>query len=78
MLELLTEKFSKAIGRIRDTRKLTEKQVNDILRDIRMALIEADVDYEVVKSFLKRVRERALREDLTKSASPQDSFLLTI
>ncbi len=78
MLELLTEKFSKAIGRIRDTRKLTEKQVNDILRDIRMALIEADVDYEVVKNFLKRVRERALKEDLTKSASPQDSFLLTI
>lgn len=78
MLEALTEKFSKAIGRIRDTRKLTEKQINDILRDIRIALIEADVDYEVVKSFLKRVRERALKEDLTKKLSPQDSFLITI
>ncbi|MFN3870814.1 MAG: signal recognition particle protein [Aquificaceae bacterium] len=78
MLELLTEKFSKAIGRIKDTRKLTEKQVNDLLRDIRAALIEADVDYDVVKSFIKRVRERALKEDLSKSPSPQDSLLLTI
>ncbi|MFN7065481.1 MAG: signal recognition particle receptor subunit alpha, partial [Aquificaceae bacterium] len=78
MLELLTEKFSKALGRIRDTRKLTEKQVNDILRDIRTALIEADVDYDVVKGFIKRVRERALKEDLSKSPSPQDSLLLTI
>ncbi len=78
MLELLTEKFGKALGRIKDTRKLTEKQVNDILRDVRTALIEADVDYEVVKGFIKRVRERALNEDLTKSPSPQDSFMLTI
>ncbi len=78
MLELLTEKFSKALGRVKDTRKLTEKQVNDVLREVRAALIEADVDYEVVKSFLKKVRERALTEDLTKSPSPQDSFLLTI
>lgn len=78
MLELLTEKFSKALGRLKDTRKLTEKQVNDVLREVRSALIEADVDYEVVKSFLKRVRERVLKEDLTKSPSPQDSFLLTI
>ena len=78
MLELLTEKFGKALGRIKDTRKLTEKQVNDILRDIRTALIEADVDYDVVKNFIKRVRERALKEDLTKSPSPQDSFLISI
>ncbi len=78
MLELLTEKFSKALGKVKDTRKLTEKQVNDVLREVRAALIEADVDYDVVKGFLKRVRERALSEDLTKSPSPQDSFLLTI
>ncbi|MEJ7619483.1 MAG: signal recognition particle receptor subunit alpha, partial [Aquificaceae bacterium] len=78
MLELLTEKFSKALGKVKDTRKLTEKQVNDVLREVRTALIEADVDYDVVKGFLKRVRERALNEDLTKSPSPQDSFLLTI
>lgn len=78
MLELLTEKFSKALGRIKDTRRLTEKQINDILRDVRSALLEADVDYDVVKSFIKRVRERALREDLAQSPSPQDSFLITI
>ncbi|MCS7307532.1 MAG: signal recognition particle protein, partial [Aquificaceae bacterium] len=78
MLELLTEKFGKAIGRLRDTRKLTEKQVNDILRDVRTALLEADVDYDVVKSFIKRVREKAINQDLSKSPSPQDSFLVSI
>lgn len=78
MLELLTEKFSKAIGRLKDARRLTEKQVNDVLRDVRMALIEADVDYEVAKGFLKRVRERALQEDLKNSPSPIDSFLMTV
>ncbi len=78
MLELLTEKLGKAIGRLKDTKKLSEKQVNDILRDIRTALIEADVDYDVIKNFLKRVRERTLQEDLRKSPSPTDSFLITV
>jgi len=78
MLELLTEKISKSLSKLRDSRKLTEKQVNDILRDIRVALLEADVDYEVVKTFLKRVRERALKEDLKKNISPVDSLVLTV
>ncbi|MCX8060493.1 MAG: signal recognition particle receptor subunit alpha, partial [Aquificaceae bacterium] len=78
MLEFLSEKLGRALGRVKDARKLTEKQVNDTLREVRAALIEADVDYEVVKTFVKRVRERALQEDLRQSPSPQDSFLITI
>ncbi|MCS7262267.1 MAG: signal recognition particle protein [Aquificaceae bacterium] len=78
MLEFLSEKLGRALGRVKDARKLTEKQVNDTLREVRTALIEADVDYEVVKTFVKRVRERALQEDLRQSPSPQDSFLITI
>ncbi|ADC89448.1 signal recognition particle protein [Thermocrinis albus DSM 14484] len=78
MLELLTDRFSKALERLRNTRKLTEKQLNDILRDIRMALLEADVDYDVVKTFLKRIRERALTEDLKNNLSPAESVLLTV
>ncbi|RMH81165.1 MAG: signal recognition particle protein [Acidobacteria bacterium] len=78
MLELLTEKFTKAVGRLKETRRLTEKQVNDVLRDVRAALIEADVDYEVVKDLLKRLRERALKEDLKESTSPIDSLLITM
>ncbi len=78
MLELLTEKFSKSISRLKGARKLTEKQVNDVLRDIRMALLEADVDYDVVKAFLKRVRERVLTEDIKNNLSPVDSIILTV
>ncbi|SHK39989.1 signal recognition particle protein [Thermocrinis minervae] len=78
MLELLTEKFSKSLLRLRDSRKVTEKVVNDVLRDIRAALLEADVDYQVVKSFLKRVRDRVLSEDLKKSLSPADSIVFTV
>ncbi|QWK19619.1 MAG: signal recognition particle protein [Hydrogenobacter thermophilus] len=78
MLDLLTERFSKSLSKLRGVRKLTEKQVNDILRDIRMALLEADVDYDVVKSFLKRVRERAINEDIKNNLSPADSVILTV
>ncbi len=78
MLELLTERFSKSLSKLRGVRKLTEKQVNDILRDIRTALLEADVDYDVVKSFLKRVRERAINEDIKNKLSPADSVVLTV
>ena len=78
MLDLLTERFSKSLSKLRGVRKLTEKQVNDILRDIRMALLEADVDYDVVKSFLKRVRDRAINEDIKNNLSPTDSVILTV
>ncbi len=78
MLELVAEKFSKAISRVKDTRKLTEKQVNDILRDIRMAMLEADVDYDVTKTFLKRIREKVINQDLRGSLSPVDSVILTV
>ncbi|WP_340690605.1 signal recognition particle protein [Hydrogenobacter thermophilus] len=78
MLDLLSERFSKSLSKLRGVRKLTEKQVNDILRDIRMALLEADVDYDVVKSFLKRVRERAINEDIKNNLSPADSVVLTV
>lgn len=78
MLDLLTERFSKSLSKLRGVRKLTEKQVNDILRDIRMALLEADVDYDVVKSFLKKVRDRAINEDIKNKLSPADSVVLTV
>jgi signal recognition particle subunit SRP54 len=78
MLELLTERFSKAFSKVENSRKLTEKQINDFLREIRSALLESDADYDVVKDFLKRVREKALQEDLTKKVSPFEHLLLTV
>ncbi|WP_333785103.1 signal recognition particle protein [Thermocrinis sp.] len=78
MLELLTEKFSKALSKLEKNKKLSEKQINDFLREIRTALLEGDADYEVVKAFLKRVREEALKEDLSKKLSPYEHLLMTV
>ncbi|MGB9873629.1 MAG: signal recognition particle receptor subunit alpha, partial [Hydrogenobacter sp.] len=47
MFDLLTERFNKSLSKLSSTRKITEKQVNDVLREIRTALLEADVDYDV-------------------------------
>ncbi len=78
MLELLTNKFSKALSKLEKSRKLSEKQINDLLREIRTALLESDADYEVIKTFLKRVREEALKEDITKKLSPYEHLLMTV
>jgi len=78
MLDLLTDRFSKAFFKLEKSKKLTEKQINDFIREIRNALLESDADYEVVKNFLKRVREETLKEDVTKKASPFEHLLLTV
>lgn len=62
MFENLTRKVSGAFEKLRSIRKVGEKQINDALRDLRIALVEADVEYSVVKDLLKRLRERALKE----------------
>ncbi len=78
MLELLTEKFSGTLNKLRKARKLTDKVVNDALRDIRLALLEADVDYQVTKAFLKRVRERALSSEVKKNLSPAEQVITIV
>ncbi len=75
MLELLTEKFSESLSKLRKARKLSDKLINDTLREIRLALLEADVDYQVTKNFLKRVRERALSKEIKKDLSPADQVI---
>ncbi len=78
MLELLTDKLSKSLGKLRQTRKLTEKVVNNTLREIRLALLEADVDYQVTKDFLKKVRTRALGEEVKGNLSPADQIAMIV
>ena len=78
MLELLTEKFSGTLNKLRKARKLTDKVVNDALRDIRLALLEADVDYQVTKAFLKRVRERALSSEVKRNLSPAEQVITIV
>jgi signal recognition particle subunit SRP54 len=62
MLETLTQGFRNARGRIKGYKELNEKTIDEAIRDIRISLLEADVEYHVVQAFLKRVREKALGE----------------
>ena len=62
MLETLTQGFTAARERLSGVRELTEENVSESLRDVRMSLLEADVDLTVVRDFLARVKERALGE----------------
>lgn len=75
MFESLTEKIENAIGKIKGYGKITEDNIGDALRDVRLALLEADVNYKVVKEFTNKVKEKALGEEVKKSIKPGDMFL---
>jgi len=84
MLETLTTGFQNARNRLKGYRELSEGTVNEAIRDIRISLLEADVEYHVVSAFLKRVKEKALGEVVqTKvkhkgqemAASPAEHFI---
>ena len=68
--EGLTEKLSAAFKKLRSKGRLTEADVKDAMREIRLALLEADVSYKVVKDFVKKVTERAVGSDVLESLTP--------
>ncbi len=68
--EGLTEKLSAAFKRLRGKGRLTEADVKDAMREIRLTLLEADVSYKVVKDFVAKVSERAVGEDVLESLTP--------
>ena len=70
MFEALTEKLGATFGRLGDKGRLTEKDVDEALREVRMALLEADVNFRVARQLTSRIRDRALGEDVLKSLSP--------
>lgn len=70
MFDSLTERIQGVLNRLRGRGKLTEADVNDALREVRRALLEADVSLEVVKQFITQVKERAIGEELWKSLTP--------
>ena len=75
MFESLTEKLENAIGKIKGYGKITEDNIGEAMREVRLALLEADVNYKVVKEFTNKVKEKALGEDVKKSLKPGDVFL---
>ncbi|MFP3882206.1 MAG: signal recognition particle protein [Actinomycetota bacterium] len=70
MFDTLTQRFETVFSTLRGKGKLSESDIDSALREVRLALLEADVNVGVVKSFLSRVKERALGEDVSKSITP--------
>lgn len=68
--ESLSDRLNKAIKNISGQGKLTEKNMNDMLKEVRMSLLEADVNYNVVKDFVANVKEKALGQEVMDSLNP--------
>lgn len=75
MFESLTEKLQGIFDRIRGKGRLDEKTVDEVLREIRLALLEADVNFRVVKDFIARVREKAVGDEVLKSLTPDQQVI---
>lgn len=75
MFESLTDKLELTFKNLRGQGKISEKNIDDALRDVRLALLEADVHFMVVKSFLEAVKEKSLGQEVLKSLSPEQHFL---
>ena len=70
MFEALSEKLNGVFGRLGNKGRLTERDVDAALREVRMALLEADVNFRVAREFIARIREEALKSDVLRSLSP--------
>ena len=75
MFENLGDRLQNAIHKIKGYGKITEENISEVMREIRLALLEADVNYKVVKEFTNAVKEKALGEEVKKSINPGDMFV---
>ncbi len=75
MLEILTQKLSKVFQGLSSRGKLGEKDVDEALRQVRLALLEADVNFKVVKEFLSKVREHAIGAEVLQSLMPSQQII---
>ena len=75
MFENLSEKLSKVLSNVKGYGKITEDNIKDSLREIRLCLLEADVNYKIVKEFTENVKQKALGEEVSKSLKPGDLFI---
>ena len=75
MFENLGDRLQNAINKIKGYGKITEDNISDVTREIRLALLEADVNYKVVKEFINNVKEKALGEEVKKSLKPGEQFV---
>lgn len=75
MFESLGDRLQNAVSKIKGYGKITEDNISEMMREIRLALLEADVNYQVVKEFTNNVKEKALGEEVKRSIKPGDMFV---
>ena len=75
IFESLGERLQNAIKKIKGYGKITEENISDVTREIRLALLEADVNYRVVKEFIDNVKTKALGEEVAKALNPGEVFV---
>lgn len=75
MFEYMGDRISNAIKNIKGMGRITEENIGDAIREIKMALLEADANYEVVKEFTTNVKNKALGMDVSKSLKPDEVFI---
>ena len=75
MFEILSEKLGNVFRLLGNRGKLTEKDIDDALRQVRLALLEADVNFKVVKDFTTRVRERSIGAEVLESLTPAQQII---
>lgn len=75
MFETLTEKLELTFKRLRGQGKIGEKNIEEALREVRLALLEADVHFKVVKSFIESVKTKSLGQEVLRSLTPEQHFI---
>ena len=75
MFEVLTDKLTKIFGGLNNKGRLSEKEIDEALRQIRLALLEADVNFKVVKIFLASIKEKAMDAKVLESLTPAQQII---
>ena len=70
MLDALSDKFERILKKLRGQGVLTEQNITEALKDVRFALLEADVNFKIVKEFIDRVRQKAVGQEVLQSLTP--------
>ena len=75
MFDNLSEKLDGIISKVKGYGKINEENISEMVREVRLALLEADVNYKIVGEFVNRVKEEALGEEVAKSLKPGEVFV---
>jgi signal recognition particle subunit SRP54 len=75
MFDTLTEKLDQTVRRLAGLGKITERNIDDAVREVRLALLEADVHFQVVQDFTERVRAKAIGQEVLGSLTPEQQFI---